>query len=191
MTAHLDTRKMSRVQVIRPTEGLPPETGAKIYALANAIWPPEPGKSAPSLDDTLAKWRAWEAAHFLIGGEGDRSGDVLAHALIFRREILTPEGPLGVGALATVCVHPNCRGRGWGADVVRAAFDFLPELGVGVALFQTGVPSFYEKLGGRLVYNQFVNGDNLDNPFWDAFEMIHPDAFAWPDGKIDLNGPGY
>jgi len=182
---------MSLVQTIGPQEGLPRETGASIYTLINATWPPKPGTRTTTLDETLAKWKRWESAHFVITADGRNSGEVLAHALIFRRDVITPQGPLGVGALAKVCVHPDHRGRGWGADVVRAAFASLPALGVSVSLFQTGVPPFYEKLGGRLVTNRFVNGDSQDNPFWDACEMIYPAEFDWPAGQIDLNGPGY
>ncbi|MBC8101045.1 MAG: GNAT family N-acetyltransferase [Cytophagales bacterium] len=178
------------VQIIRPQDGLPRATGASLHALANAIWPPEPGKSVPTLDEALAAWKQQESVHFVIGDDDT----VLAHALIFRREVSTLQGALMVGALATVCVHPGHRGQGWGADVVRAAFDYLPRLGAEVSLFQTGVPRFYEKLGARLVTNRFVNGknpDDLNNPFWDTCEMIYPAAFDWPDGQIDLNGPGY
>lgn len=177
------------VQTIRPADGLSREIGAAIYALVCRTWPPEPGAVTPTLDETLAQWKAQASTHFVILSE--ESAEVLAHSLIFRRDIITVNGPLGVGALATVCVDSEYRGRGWGADVVRAAFQYLPELGVEVSLFQTGVQAFYEKLGGRLVTNRFVNGDNPNNPFWDTCEMIYPATFDWPDGQIDLNGPGY
>jgi predicted N-acetyltransferase YhbS len=68
-----------------------------------------------------------------------------------------------VGALAAVCVHPDNRGRGWGAAVVRAAFDFLPEMGASIALFQTGVPRFYEKLSARQIANRFYDGSRTDS----------------------------
>jgi len=184
---------MNAVQTIAapPGEGLPPALGASVYALANAIWPPEPGATVPTLTQTLEQWRAQGSVHFVITDETNRES-VLAHALIFPRTVFTERGPLTVGALATVCVHPDYRGRGWGLEVVRAAFDYLPRLGAEVALFQTGVSSFYEKLGGRVVTaNRFVNGSDPNNPFWDACEMIYPAAFPWPDGKIDLNGAGY
>ncbi len=177
---------MNSVEIIRSSTGLTPELGAAIFETANAIWPPEAG--APSLDETLARWRAQNSVHFVIG---DRENPVLAHALLFRREIRAPNGVLPIGALATVFVHPDYRGRGWGEAAVRAAFNFLPELGAQVSLFQTGVPHFYEKLGARTVSNRFFNGENPENPFWDSCEMIYPASFAWPDGAIDLNGPGY
>jgi ribosomal protein S18 acetylase RimI-like enzyme len=178
---------MQMVQMFGPQEGLSQPLGASIYALANAIWPPKSGNNAPTLGQTLERWQQQQSTHFLIvSGE-----EVFAHALIFPRTIFSVRGPLTIGALATVCVHPDYRGRGWGADVVRAVFAYLPYLGAEVALFQTGVPLFYEKLGARLVTNCFVNGDNLKNPFWDPYKMIYPATFDWPDEKIDLNGRGY
>jgi predicted N-acetyltransferase YhbS len=110
---------------------------------------------------------------------------------MFRREIFTTRGPLIVGALAAVCVHPGFRGRGWGADVVRAAWKYLPDIGAEASLFQTGVPEFYEKLGARLIHNRFVDVSGPTRPFWDKCAMVYPATFAWPDGDIDLNGPGY
>jgi hypothetical protein len=64
-------------------------------------------------------------------------------------------------------------------------------MGAPLSLFQTGVPEFYEAMGARLVTNRFVNGESQENPFWDTCEMIYPATAGWPDGPIDLNGPGY
>ncbi|MDQ3813735.1 MAG: GNAT family N-acetyltransferase [Armatimonadota bacterium] len=181
---------MPPIEIIRPHE-LTRATVAAIVELVNVVWPPEDGAEPADLDTKLAQWGAWQSTHFIMRA----GGIVLAHALIFRREISTSQGPLAVGALATVCVHPAHRGRGWGVAVVGAAFDYLPELGAEVSLFQTGVPQFYEKLGGRIITNPIFDGTRADgsreNPFWDTCVMIYPAAFAWPDGAIDLNGSGY
>ena len=52
-----------------------------------------------------------------------------------------------------------------------------------------------EKLGARCVSNRFVNSTNTEapeaNPWWDEHVMIFPDTYDWPDGTIDLPGPGY
>lgn len=178
------------IRLIRPQEGLPFDVGASIFELANSIWPPE--GEARSLLETLAEWKAQHSIHCVI--QQENSGAVLAHSLIFKREIKTSQGILPVGALATVCVHPDYRGYGWGADIVSSAFRVMPELGAEVSLFQTGVPQFYEKLGGRLVDNRFYNGQTPEdpgNPFWDVYTMIYPGTYPWPDGDIDLNGKGY
>lgn len=178
---------MNLVQTIRPQEALAPAIGAAILDLATLVWPSAEEEAPLNFQTTLNRWRSDKSAHFLVREDNK----IRAHALIFRRELLTQSGPLPVGALATVCVHPDFRGRNWGADIVRAAFDFLPELGVEVSLFQTGVPHFYQKLGARRISNRFFNGNDPKTPFWDGCEMIFPASFAWPEGDIDLNGPGY
>jgi predicted N-acetyltransferase YhbS len=178
---------MFQLLTLRPELGASPAQGAAILDLIHTVWPPTAGEIAPMIEPILRSWKAEHSAHFVI----EDQNLVLAHSRLFRREVLTPQGPLAVGALAGVCVHPNYRGRRWGEAVVRAAFDFLPELGVSVSLFQTGVPRFYEKLGGRVISNRFFNGDSVENPFWDSCEMIFPASFDWPEGPIDLNGPGY
>lgn len=185
---------MNTVEIVRPEPGLRPSVAAAIFVLTDKVWPPEAGAPPFQPDVALAYWKALQCTHFIISDSGVDNA-VWAHALIFRREIFTSQGLLMVGALASVCVHPDYRGRGWGADVVRAAFDYLPELGVEVSLFQTGVPGFYEKLGSRVVTNRFFDGTRADglreNPFWETCQMIYPASFAWPDGEIDLNGAGY
>lgn len=119
----------------------------------------------------------------------------MAYARLFPRVITSLQGPLAVSALAAVCVHPDYRGRSWGAAVVRAAFDFLPEMATQIALFQTGVPQFYEKLGARRITNRFYDGTRADslvrNPWWDDYVMIYPATFPFADGDIDLGGAGY
>jgi predicted N-acetyltransferase YhbS len=178
---------MTAVQIIRPRDDLSNVLGASIIELLHRVWPPAVGAAPSNLEATLEGWRMQESAHFVVADENR----VFAHAMMFGREVFTSRGPLRVGALAAVCVHPDFRGRGLGADVVRAAFDFLPELSVEASLFQTGVPQFYEKLGSRVVANRFFSGANPENPFWDACQMIYPASFDWPDGPIDLNGAGY
>jgi GNAT superfamily N-acetyltransferase len=178
---------MSIVQTIRPEEGLTQTQAESIYAVASSIWPGTAEKPWPSVEDTWSRWQAQGSAHFVIAEDAQ----VLAHSLIFPRVISTIAGPITVGALATVFVHPDFRGRGWGVAVVKAAFDYLPEINAPLSLFQTGVPEFYAALGARRINNRFVNGDRLENPFWDTCEMIYPGTAPWPEGTIDLNGPGY
>ena len=130
---------------------------------------------------------------FVIFGD---SGDAVAHAKTFVREINTDSGALSVLALATVCTEPELRGQGLGVQVTRKAFEQVGESDwPRVSLFQTPVPAFYEKLGCRIVTNKFVDRTNKAAP--DAFPwrdktiMIYPADYAWPDGTIDINGPDY
>ncbi len=157
-----------------------------LLRLISETWPPAEGAPPYELPPFRAYWEEIDAVHFLIGDH-----ELLAHSLIFRRKVTTTKGEIVVGALASVCVPVHARGQGLGAKITQAAFDYLPELGAEVSQFQTGVPKFYEKLGGRLISNPLVNGTNPKHPFWDPFAMIWPGTYDWPAGQIDLNGPGY
>lgn len=184
---------MSDVRIFRPMEVLPASIGASIVGLDNRVWPPASGDYEGNLSRAQTEWNERRGIHCVVMGD-KKPSEVVAYSYIFLRDVFTREGVLGIGALAGVCVDPAYRGRGLGADVAMAAFAVMSELGVEVSLFQTGVPQFYEKLGGRVVNNQFYNGhkpDDKGNPFWDSVEMIYPATFLWPEGDIDLNGEGY
>jgi hypothetical protein len=56
------------------------------------------------------------------------------------------------------------------------------------------VRPFYERLGACAVANTFVDSlaeDPRGNPFWDDVVMRYPPREGWPEGEIDLLGPGY
>lgn len=125
--------------------------------------------------------------------EGDR---VIAHAEAVPRTIGTSEGDMTVLALAKVCTDPEFRGRRLGQAVVRAVFDLVDHGPYGHSLFQTShrVQPFYERLGAGAVDNRFVNSlsDKPEiNPFWDEVAMHYPAVKHWPEGVIDLRGPGF
>lgn len=176
---------MPSVQIIRSDAPDYPAKARACLRLIRQIWPSDESPDADA--ETIERWQLGNYHHFVIW-EGE---EALAHAGLFVREILTERGSLPVGALGGVCVHPDYRGHGWGRDVTRAAFDFLPRLGVSVSLFQTPVPDFYARLGARLVSNRFHNGPDEKDPFIDIHKMIFPAAVDWPSGDIDINGPGY
>ncbi|MDF2439641.1 MAG: hypothetical protein JWN98_625 [Abditibacteriota bacterium] len=181
---------MTNVMILRPNEPVEVEVAAAIVRLTRTVWPPAADAAPPDIQRTIEGWQAQSTAHFRI-----EQSEVLAYARLFPRVITSTQGPLTVGALAAVCVHPDYRGQGWGAEVVRAAFAFLPEMGATIALFQTGVPHFYEKLGARRITNCFYNGTRADlrnkSPWWDPYVMIYPATFAFPEGDIDLGGGGF
>ncbi len=121
-------------------------------------------------------------------------GKIIATADSFLRRIATPAGPLRVLALAGVACLPQHRGNGYGRRVARTMLQRVDQRAFDLSLFQTGVAPFYEKLGCRLVSNRFVNSladDPAANPWWNPQVMIYPAAAGWPDGTIDLLGPGY
>ena len=172
-----------------------------IVSLTNSIWP----NKTKTLDDLTDAILHAAQAHrrdppidpevtplrFVIW-EDDRA---IAHAKTFKRTIITPDGPLPVMALGGVCVAATHRGRGLGAAISRKAFERVQQGTFPLALFQTTVPAFYDRLGARTVDNRFVNSRNrqdpLASPWQDVSVMIYPNHYPWPGGMIDLNGPGY
>jgi GNAT superfamily N-acetyltransferase len=123
-------------------------------------------------------------------------GRVIAHASFDPRTIGTEAGDMTVLALARVCTDPAARGRKLGQAVVQAAFELVDDGSFRFALFQTtdDVQSFYDKLGALRINNRIVNSlaeDPAANPFWSPVIMRYPAGPGWPDGEIDLRGPGY
>jgi predicted N-acetyltransferase YhbS len=129
----------------------------------------------------------------MIIRDGER---VVAHAAVPPRTIGTSEGDFKIAALALVATDPDYRGQRLGQAVVRAVFDLVDHGPYAYSLFQTShkVRPFYEKLGAGLVTNRIVNSladEPTANPFWDEVVMRYPAAKHWPEGEIDLRGPGF
>jgi hypothetical protein len=169
-----------------------------ISQLVVSIWP-KPGRTVEIVTaDMLIRWRDYrgpESQHprsFLIR-EGGRA---IAHASFDPRTIGTSLGDITVLALARVCTDPAMRGRKLGQAVTRAAFELVDDGSFCFALFQTtdDVQSFYENLGAVRIHNRFVNSladDPQANPWWSPVVMRYPSGPSWPEGEIDLRGPGY
>jgi predicted N-acetyltransferase YhbS len=169
-----------------------------IAQLVVSIWP-KPGRTVEAVTaDMVDRWRDYrgpEPHHprsFLIR-EGGRA---IAHASFDPRTIGTPQGDMTVLALARVCTDPAVRGRRLGQAVTRAAFELVDNGAFPFALFQTtdDVQSFYEHLEAVRIHNRFVNStadDPKANPWWSPVIMRYPSGPGWPDGEIDLRGPGY
>ncbi len=124
------------------------------------------------------------------------SARIIAHATFLSRMITTSTGPLRIAGLARVCTDPNFRGQKLGEKVVRAVFELVDKKLFPYALFQTTpeVQPFYEKMGACIVKNPIINSMNGDlhvSPFWDKVIMRYPQDGDWPQGVVDLCGPGY
>lgn len=171
-----------------------------IGELIAATWP-KPGKNA-----------AFRAEQLLMLGR-DYSGPVdlaprvfvlrdaaekrvIAAAVLEPRTLGTIAGDLTILGLAKVCSHPDYRGEGLGAKIVKAAFADIDAGVVPFSLFQTSqaVKPFYQRLGACTVENKIHNSlgdDPSANPFWDEVVMRYPATGDWPEGPIDLQGAGY
>jgi predicted N-acetyltransferase YhbS len=121
---------------------------------------------------------------------------VVANALIEPRTIGTSLGEMTILGLSKVCSDPALRGSGLGLRIVRAAFGPVDEGLFPFALFQTGhaIRPFYERIGACEITNRVIDSTS-DNPeacpFADEVIARYPAGSGWPDGPIDLRGPGY
>jgi predicted N-acetyltransferase YhbS len=123
-------------------------------------------------------------------------GRVIAHAGVLPRTIGTTEGDMTIAGLSRVCSDPAYRGKGLGELVVREVFALVDNDTFPFSLFQTShkVRPFYEKLGAVRVTNRIVDSlgdDAMACPFWDEVALRYPKDRDWPEGEIDLRGPGY
>ena len=166
-----------------------------IVSLIQSVWPDKD----KTIAEMVAEWLERPSESAAADSDSKRfvlweDDQAVAHGLTFGREIFTSEGSLLQMALAAVCVAESRRGEGLGARVTRKAFEQVDNGVWPVSVFQTPVPGFYEKLGGKIVDNEFVNSKNEEdpqaNPWWEGV-MIYPAEFPWPVGRIDLNGGGY
>lgn len=163
-----------------------------------AIWP-RPGRTVDTRTaDIYGRWHNYlgpdaEFPRSFIVREGGR---IIAHAQGDPRTIRTKLGKLKVLALCRVFTVPEVRGRNLGRAVVEAAFKLVDDGVFPFSLFQTKeeVRPFYEKLGAVVAANHFFNSladDRTATPWWDPVPMQYPGTGNWPEGEIDLDGPGW
>lgn len=166
----------------------------KIMRLENTIWP-HPKKSVAELAEEALVFSRQQSDNWVRRYVVWEAGDAIAHARIFPRKIITPESELKIMALAGVCVNQKIQGKGLGKSLMESVFHDITLSPFPISLFQTDVPGFYEKLGAKIVSNPFINSQKIAepdaNPWWGEYVMVYPDLANFPEGEIDLNGPGY
>jgi predicted N-acetyltransferase YhbS len=169
---------------------------AAIFDLMCAIWPSkqkDDKNSDEMMHDMWRKWKDQKSITVYISSEHT----IIAHARGFSRVIGFNGNSLEVMAPASVCVRKEWQGQGLGYKVMEKVFKLIDTNLSPVALFQTPVPEFYEKLGAKIISNTFINSTNKTDPqatpWWDPFIMIYPATFNWSDSSTvsDLNGPGF
>ena len=121
---------------------------------------------------------------------------IVAHAAVLPRTINTEAGKMTILGLLRVATDTGVRGGGHGARVVRAALELVDNGTFPFGLWQTSgaVQPFYEKLGACVADNPFVDSTAEDptvRPFKDQVVMRYPTGDDWPQGEIDLCGPGF
>jgi len=114
---------------------------------------------------------------------------LLAMARTFAVTVQTATGPLPLLALAGVATHPDHERKGLGHTIVKHAFERVDNGEFTLALFMTGVPGFYQKLGCTEVHNRFIDSSAEDpeaNPWWNPYVMVYAPRGEWPEGLVDL-----
>lgn len=188
---------MQRAVVTRLLTEMTPDEALAAGRLLESVWP---GRGADGRAEQLLTMGSTYTGpperaprSFLVYDEDK----VIGHALVFHRRVVTEQGELSTLALAMVASDPDYRGQGLGALVVKQAFAMIDKGVYPFCFYQTSFPveSFYEKLGACRVTNKIVNSlsseDPEANPFWDDLVMRYPAEREWPEGVIDLQGPGY
>ncbi len=134
------------------------------------------------------------ASRSIVVRDGQR---VVGHAVVFPRTIGTTAGDMTIAGLGSVCTASDFRGHGIGEALVKEAFRPVDEGLLPFALFQTSnqVSKFYLRMGCAFVENPIVDStanEPTANPFKDHHVMRYPaNREPWPEGQIDLRGPGY
>ena len=145
-------------------------------------------KAGPPRDATCLNYVVWDPSTPV------EQPVVLAVARTFAVEVETAQGSLRVLALAGVGTRPDRERRGLGRTVVTRSFARVDDGSFRLALFQTGVPGFYQKLGCTEVFNAFVNSaaeDPTATPWWDKHVMVYAPRRGWVEGQVDLTRAGW
>ncbi len=127
---------------------------------------------------------------------GLTEGSVVSVARTFTHTVLIIDEsgsstPQRILALASVCSDPRHRGEGWGYLVTEAALARTDAEKL-TALFQSGVPEFYERFGSRTIPNEVFTSKPGATAFTDDVVMIHPGSADWnDDARIDLQTSGW
>lgn len=136
---------------------------------------------------------AWRDRDERIHRINNHAGEPIALASSFRRTVSVGTQAMNVLALARVATSPDYRFRGLGVLVVRDALSRCDGVTT-YCLFQTGVPHFYQRLDCQLLPASSYDGGAVrreGSGFWDPYIMVYAPQQLWPQGAINLRGPGY
>jgi predicted N-acetyltransferase YhbS len=169
-------------------------TGAEWLELAellHTVWP-NPGLSAEGRAGQRKNAAVERPASEVITIHAE--GRLVAAGQTFGREVLVDGQRRNALALAAFAVAEDRRGEGLGKRIVREAFKRVDSGAFEFAIFQTGVPGFYEPMNCRAIDNMVINSlsDDPDaNPFNDTHVMVYPATADLGIGPVDMLGPGY
>src|SRR5262245_6941807 len=110
-----ETSKLSRDEIVA------------VISLVNSIWPNKEKTVDQMVEDYHDSYRRYWAqypgtARLSVRHLAWEDGRLVGHASSFERCVISEGLETPVMALSGVCVAPDCRGKGIGAELVRQAF---------------------------------------------------------------------
>ena len=113
---------------------------------------------------------------------------LVAHARFHHRPVRIGRARLNMIGVCEVVTHPDCRRRGLGHRVLRAAIDWMQSAGQHFAVLYTDVPDFYAGVGwGRLAQDfYYVPAASVPKLGPGRFPITHIPIAEAPDSLADI-----
>jgi aminoglycoside 2'-N-acetyltransferase I len=141
-----------------PQADVPPELRQQIRRLQLQTWPSyQPDVVGPTHDPAL------HPVSMLLVSDGR----VIAALDILSKEILHGGHRYAARGLSTVVTDAELRGRGFGRQLVEAAYAAIEKSGVDLGIFTCDTPlrSFYERAGWQVLPGTVLVGGTPEAPF--------------------------
>ena len=119
----------------------------------------------------------------------DDQNAIVAHIGVHEKSIEAGNAIFPTGGIAEVCVHPDCRGRGYVGTMLLHVHDWLTHRGTPFALL-FGNPRVYGSSGYVQVQN-LVHGGTADTWKPVVGMMKELSDVPWPTGEVRLPGPKF
>jgi aminoglycoside 2'-N-acetyltransferase I len=152
--------------VSSPEAELPAKLRAQVLNLHHQAWPTDkPLELGPTHDPALQP-----VSMLLID-----DGRVVAALDILSKEITHRGQRFAASGLSTVVTDEALRGRGYGSQLVEAAYRVIETSGVDLGIFTCDAPlqAFYERAGWRVLPGTVLIGGTTDAPFpSDQFDKV-------------------
>ena len=119
----------------------------------------------------------------------DENSTIVSHIGVHEKHVMAAGQSFRIGGICEVCVHPNCRGKGYVKLMIHCVHTWLPRHGfVFAVLF--GSPLVYASSGYTQIDN-LVHGTEKEG--WKSVKaMVHEVALtSWPNGEVRLPGPTF
>ncbi|MEN8254458.1 MAG: GNAT family N-acetyltransferase [Verrucomicrobiota bacterium] len=120
----------------------------------------------------------------------DPNGEIVAHIGAHERTMEIDGIEHRVGGVAEVCVHPNCRGRGYAWLMLSSVHEWLAENGFSFALL-FGDPAVYRSSGYVPVDNLFGASADPGEGSSEHLSFAHAKALTktpWPTTDVFMEG---